>query len=319
MTAPTNGSGGGVNSIPEEIAAKVREIGRAEWGQTHAHDADGHGKHIAESVRLTAAHFGQTEDQHMHGLFVEGTETVICHTGTSPNSPEIARALTGAWNWLHDQATEATPPAQVGAATDSGEGVRMALRRVRDDWPARRSAAEWAGQPAAHIDDMLLGLIIYYDGFAEKTAEWFDREKVVASPTKPVADSVEAVEDDEPDVASEWRRLALQFDDHRMRALSHMRALLTDPSGYESKARAFLSEPPLSGEQVLADRLASMPSTDQEGLVGATSADAILYSIKHHLAVMGDTREGIECALADARSLVANLEARARQTGSEGA
>jgi len=52
---------------------------------------------------------------------------------------------------------------------------------------------------------------------------------------------------------------------------------------------------------------------------GGGESDAILYSIKHHLAVMGDTREGIECALADARSLVANLEARARQMGSEGA
>lgn len=94
-------------ALPEEIAKVVLEIGRAEWGQTHAHDADGHAAHIGDSVRMTAEHFGQTEPQHMHGVWIEGTETVICHTGTSPNSPKTARALTGAWNWLHDRALAA--------------------------------------------------------------------------------------------------------------------------------------------------------------------------------------------------------------------
>jgi len=89
--------------IPQDVLDLVQRIGRAEWGQTFAHDADGHADHVRESVKLTAENFGQTEPQHMHGLFVDGTETVICHTGTSPNSPAIAQALTGAWNWLYDQ------------------------------------------------------------------------------------------------------------------------------------------------------------------------------------------------------------------------
>jgi len=93
-------------AIPPEIAELVLRIGKAEWGQTFAHDADGHGQHIAESVRKTDEHFGDRGPQHMHGLYAEGTETVICHTGTSPNSPTIAQALTGAWNWLHDQAQD---------------------------------------------------------------------------------------------------------------------------------------------------------------------------------------------------------------------
>jgi len=93
--------------------------------------------------------------------------------------------------------------------------------------------------------------------------------------------------------------------------------------GYETREDTKIFDPSTSNGRLMiataSEVLAAMPSTDQEGLVGTTSADTILYSIKHHFAVMGDTREGIECALADARSLVANLEARARQTGSEGA
>lgn len=95
-----------MGELPIDIAELVIRIGRAEWGQTEAHDAEGHAAHIAESVRITADHFQQDEPQHMHGLYIEGTGTVICHTGTSPNSPQIARALTGAWNRLHDLALE---------------------------------------------------------------------------------------------------------------------------------------------------------------------------------------------------------------------
>ena len=89
--------------IPKEIAEVVLKIGRAEWGSTGPHDADGHADHIRKSVKITAEHFEQTEPQKMHGLYIEGSETVICHTGTSPNSPTTARALTAAWNALHDQ------------------------------------------------------------------------------------------------------------------------------------------------------------------------------------------------------------------------
>ncbi len=45
----------------------------------------------------------------MHGLYIKGTETVICHTGTSPNSGQIARALAGAWNHLRTLAASPEP------------------------------------------------------------------------------------------------------------------------------------------------------------------------------------------------------------------
>lgn len=88
------------NNFPHELRELLLQIGKVEWGTTPEHDAGGHGEHIRESVEKTAEHFGQTGPQKMHGLYLEGTSTVLCHTGTSPNSPDIARVLTGAWNWL---------------------------------------------------------------------------------------------------------------------------------------------------------------------------------------------------------------------------
>lgn len=116
-------------AIPADIAAVVLRVGRAEWGQTESHDAEGHGRHVADSVRKTAAHFGQSGEQRMQGLYVEGTDKVICHTGTSPNSPDVARALTGAWNWLHDQVRDTPAPVEPQREAEL-RGERRAIARI---------------------------------------------------------------------------------------------------------------------------------------------------------------------------------------------
>lgn len=54
---------------------------------------------------------------------------------------------------------------------------------------------------------------------------------------------------------SDWRRLALQFDGHRMQALGHLRCMVKDPDGHKAQAEAFLSAGPLSGEKVLEERI----------------------------------------------------------------
>ena len=54
---------------------------------------------------------------------------------------------------------------------------------------------------------------------------------------------------------TEWRRLALQFDGHRMQALWHLKALLKDPETHRAIAEEFIAAPPLSGEEVLAKRI----------------------------------------------------------------
>lgn len=95
-------------SIPRDIADQVLSMGRAEWGATASLDQAGHLAHLAESLRLTREHFNfEDTPVPMHGLYLDG-ETVLCHTGTSPNSGANAQALTGAWNWLYDQCAALT-------------------------------------------------------------------------------------------------------------------------------------------------------------------------------------------------------------------
>lgn len=96
-----------LKSLPDDIAETVLKLGPVEWGQTDPKDAGGHGESVKNSVELTAAHFHQEGLQPMNGLYLVGEDTVVCHTGTSPNSAQVARALTGAWNLMHDHARTA--------------------------------------------------------------------------------------------------------------------------------------------------------------------------------------------------------------------
>lgn len=81
-----------------------------------------------------------------------------------------------------------------------------------------------------------------------------------------VPDEVKKLRDElaeETEAAENWRGLALQFDNHRMQAIGHLKAV-TNPAACFDKykaAKAFLSAPPLSGEEVLAQRLAELATT----------------------------------------------------------
>ena len=72
---------------------------------------------------------------------------------------------------------------------------------------------------------------------------------------------------EETEAAENWRRLALQFDNHRMQAIGHLKAV-TNPAACFDKykaAKAFLNAPPLGGEEVLAQRIAALAAqTKQE-------------------------------------------------------
>ncbi len=75
------------------------------------------------------------------------------------------------------------------------------------------------------------------------------------------AQAAQAVPDQQED--PHWRWLALQFDEHRMQALGWLKATLNAlPEDHPAlaDARAFLAAPPLSGEEVLAKRIAAAPS-----------------------------------------------------------
>jgi hypothetical protein len=70
---------------------------------------------------------------------------------------------------------------------------------------------------------------------------------------------------DETEAADNWRRLALQFDHHRLQALGHLKAILHPDSSVDEykTAELFLKAPPLDGESVLAQRIAELSTTTQ--------------------------------------------------------
>lgn len=56
-----------------------------------------------------------------------------------------------------------------------------------------------------------------------------------------------------------WRDLALQFDGHRMQAIGFLKIILAElPDDQFQSARDFLNAGPLSGEEVLQERLLAM-------------------------------------------------------------
>ena len=65
---------------------------------------------------------------------------------------------------------------------------------------------------------------------------------------------------DETEAAENWRRIALQFDNHRLQALGHLKAILHPDSSVDEykTAELFLKAPPLDGESVLAQRIAKL-------------------------------------------------------------
>ena len=72
---------------------------------------------------------------------------------------------------------------------------------------------------------------------------------------------------EETEAAENWRRLALQFDNHRLQAIGHLKAV-TNPAACFDKykaAKAFLSAPPLGGEEVLAQRIAALAIQTKQG------------------------------------------------------
>ncbi|NDV50390.1 hypothetical protein [Salipiger sp. PrR003] len=73
-------------------------------------------------------------------------------------------------------------------------------------------------------------------------------------------------EEDDIDVGAEWRRLALQFDGHRVQALWHLRKVLHVGEVHREDIEAFLNEAPLSGEDVLKERIAAIGAASQDVL-----------------------------------------------------
>ena len=75
--------------------------------------------------------------------------------------------------------------------------------------------------------------------------------------------------DDDPQDTSTWtwRRLALQFDAHRMQALAHLRCMVDAPEQHRGAVQAFLAAPPPDGGQELARRIKALAEHDHTQLL----------------------------------------------------
>ena len=92
------------------------------------------------------------------------------------------------------------------------------------------------------------------------------------------------VEQDESN-ADEWRRLALQFDGHRVQALGHLRALLANAQKHAPIAQEFVSAPPLDGESVLAQRIAAL--VEQHEAQEPVDHSIEMAKVDHDVELMG--------------------------------
>jgi hypothetical protein len=86
--------------LPKDVADSLLAIGRIEWGATEAQSDAKHVSDFKRTLKITRKHFGTEGDVALHGVYIAGENTVVAHTGTSPNSPQHARILVGAWNHL---------------------------------------------------------------------------------------------------------------------------------------------------------------------------------------------------------------------------
>lgn len=88
--------------LPDHIAEQLLSIGKVEHGRTHEQSDEMHVKDFANTLRITRESFGTEGDRYLHGVYLSGTATVLCHTGTSPNSSVHADIITGLWNHFVD-------------------------------------------------------------------------------------------------------------------------------------------------------------------------------------------------------------------------
>ena len=89
-----------------DLLAYIKEAGAMDWGIVEAKSDEDHLKDFANSLRLTREHFQQAGPQPLSGLYKQGSDTVMAHTGTSPKAAVRARILAGLWNALHAAATK---------------------------------------------------------------------------------------------------------------------------------------------------------------------------------------------------------------------
>ena len=123
------------------------------------------------------------------------------------------------------------------------EGFLQDHRFAKDHW-CTQAAAELRSQHAriAELEAQLSAIAHTAEGATAQT------------------ETLRAELAEETEAAENWRRIALQFDNHRLQALGHLKAILHPDSSVDEykTAELFLKAPPLDGESVLAQRIAKL-------------------------------------------------------------
>jgi hypothetical protein len=124
----------------------------------------------------------------------------------NPMKSEVFVLSGGSAREMHDAIVALASTAQTASA---GEPVRSTILRIRDNFDARRSAAEWAGKPLADVDDMLIGLQKHYDALAAiPTTDAGDWVLVPREPTEAMlaAGRTDARRSNRYEMTSSWLR-----------------------------------------------------------------------------------------------------------------
>lgn len=117
-------------ALPQDVIDSLIAIGPVEWGVSLTQSDEKHAADLMDTLRITREHFGMTDEETgIHGVYLSGTGIVLAHTGMSPNSPQHARILTGAWNMLVDHANgvQTTPAPDLAS---ENERMRAALENI---------------------------------------------------------------------------------------------------------------------------------------------------------------------------------------------
>ncbi|AQQ02398.1 hypothetical protein B0E33_01335 [Roseibium algicola] len=89
-----------MNRIPDDIVERLLAVGPVEWGETATQSDEEHINQFRNTLNLTRDNFDLPDETALQGVYLEGSETIICHTGPSPNSAAHARIIVATWNHL---------------------------------------------------------------------------------------------------------------------------------------------------------------------------------------------------------------------------
>ncbi len=188
------------------------------------------------------------------------------HENGDPTSVDAAEQLQKFHNWLGD----IDKPAGEWVQAQDGNYPQL---KWAPEYKAAIGQKIYIAPPKKDVSAALEEIMGCFDaalieGLLQALEETSDEhlKDLVCRRLMPILDIVQSAQEtqqeesneEDESATKEWRRLALQFDGQRMQALSLLKAMLKDAQAFTPTVKEFLAAPPLSGEEVLADRIKAM-------------------------------------------------------------